>query len=180
MGDLQMIFVVESNSTCKSDWIYIKDTIEQFYQYDRAHVKLSVIYMDGKGKYSNKEKVIASQIKTYQNAVKNGASRRSIVIYCFDCDEYDTNQEDLVFLDKAEQYCAHHAYDFVWFCKDVEQVYLGKRVDKGKKKKEAEAFRCRRIIESISENRLSVAKYRIGSSNIMKVLDKYLERCTDT
>ena len=23
MGDLQMIFVVESNSTCKSDWIYI-------------------------------------------------------------------------------------------------------------------------------------------------------------
>lgn len=31
MGDLQMIFVVESNSTCKSDWIYIKDTIEQFY-----------------------------------------------------------------------------------------------------------------------------------------------------
>ena len=68
----------------------------------------------------------------------------------------------------------------MWFCKDVEQVYLGKRVDKGKKKKEAEAFRCRRIIESISENRLSVAKYRIGSSNIMKVLDKYLERCTDT
>ncbi len=56
MGDLQIIFVVESNSTCKSDWIYIKDTIEQFYQYDRAHVKLSVIYMDGKGKYSNKEK----------------------------------------------------------------------------------------------------------------------------
>ena len=49
-----------------------------------------------------------------------------------------------------------------------------------KKEKEAEAFRCRRIIESISENRLSVAKYRIGSSNIMKVLDKYLERCTDT
>ncbi len=48
--------------------------------------------MDGKGKYSNKEKVIASQIKTYQNAVKNGASRRSVVIYCFDCDEYDTNQ----------------------------------------------------------------------------------------
>ena len=48
MGDIQIIFVVESNSTCKSDWIYIKDTIEQFYQYDRAHVKLSVIYMDGK------------------------------------------------------------------------------------------------------------------------------------
>ena len=74
----------------------------------------------------------------------------------------------------------YHDYDFVWFCKDVEQVYLGKKVDKGKKKKEAEAFRCRRIIESISANQLSAEKYRIGTSNIMKVLDKYLERRTDT
>ena len=46
MGDLQMIFVVESNSTCKNLTGFIsKDTIEQFYQYDRAHVKLSVIYI---------------------------------------------------------------------------------------------------------------------------------------
>lgn len=31
--NLQLIFVVEANSKCKSDWIYIKETIEQFYQY---------------------------------------------------------------------------------------------------------------------------------------------------
>ena len=176
MGDLQMIFVVESNSTCKSDWIYIKDTIEQFYQYDRAHVKLSVIYMDGKGKYSNKEKVIASQIKTYQNAVKNGASRRSVVIYCFDCDEYDTNQEDLVFLDKAEQYCAHHAYDFVWFCKDIEQVYLGKKVDDSRKKQEATTFKEKGLIASVDERKLHTHEYRRNTSNIMNVIDKYLSR----
>ena len=62
---------------------------------------------------------------------------------------------------------------------DGASAYLSLKLGE-KKKKEAEAFRCRRIIESISENRLSVAKDRIGSSNIMKVLDKYLERCTDT
>ena len=34
---LQLIFAVETNSKCKSDWIYIKDTIEHFYKYDRSN-----------------------------------------------------------------------------------------------------------------------------------------------
>ncbi|MBP3700418.1 MAG: hypothetical protein J6I64_00870 [Lachnospiraceae bacterium] len=54
---LQLIFVVETNKKCKSDWIYIKDTIDCFYCYDQQ-VKLSVVYMDGKGKYKDKEKDI--------------------------------------------------------------------------------------------------------------------------
>ena len=33
---LQLIFVVETNKTCKSDWIYIKDTIDYFFEYDRT------------------------------------------------------------------------------------------------------------------------------------------------
>lgn len=44
----QLIFVVETNKKCNSDWIYIKDTIEHFYQYDRAHTKFSTVYMNGK------------------------------------------------------------------------------------------------------------------------------------
>ena len=58
---LQLIFVVETNKKCKSDWIYIKDTIDRFYQYDQAQVKFSPVYMDGKGKYKNKEKEIRSE-----------------------------------------------------------------------------------------------------------------------
>lgn len=33
---LQLIFVVETNKTCKSDWIYIKDTIDYFFEYDHS------------------------------------------------------------------------------------------------------------------------------------------------
>lgn len=40
---LQLIFVVETNKKCKSDWIYIKDTIDRFYQYDQAQVKFSPV-----------------------------------------------------------------------------------------------------------------------------------------
>ena len=29
---VQLIFVVETNKTCKSDWIYIKDTIDYFFE----------------------------------------------------------------------------------------------------------------------------------------------------
>ena len=41
---LQLIFVVETNKKCNSDWIYIKDTVEHFYEYDRTQVKLSPVY----------------------------------------------------------------------------------------------------------------------------------------
>ena len=29
---IQLIFVVETNKKCNSDWIYIKDTVEHFYE----------------------------------------------------------------------------------------------------------------------------------------------------
>lgn len=59
---LQLIFVVEAEPKCKSDWIYIKDTIERFYQYERTQVKFSPVYMDGKGNFKKKEKNILKLI----------------------------------------------------------------------------------------------------------------------
>ncbi len=172
--DLQLIFVVEANSKCKSDWFYIKDTIDRFYVYDQAHVRLTPVYMDGKGKYQKKEREISSLIKQYTNASKNNATRKSVVIYCFDCDNYDTKYEDRIFLDTAKKYCDSHGYEFVWFYEDIECVYLGRRVDKGQKKKEAESFRCRKGIENITIKKLLNVAYKANSSNLMVVLDKYL------
>ena len=62
---LQLVFVVETNKTCKSDWIYIKDTIKYFYEYDRTQIKFSPVYMDGKGNYRNKEKEVKQLINQY-------------------------------------------------------------------------------------------------------------------
>ena len=44
---LQLIFVVETNKKSKSDWIYVKDTVDYFYKYERTEVKFSPIYMEG-------------------------------------------------------------------------------------------------------------------------------------
>lgn len=116
---LQLIFAVEADPKCKSDWIYIKDTIEQFYRYERTQVK---------------------------------------------------------FLDNAQRYCKERNADFVWFCKDIEQVYTGNSVDKGRKKNEAVSFKVKKKIGELRAEKLTHVEYRNGVSNIMTVLDQYLER----
>lgn len=110
---------------------YIKSTIDYFYEYNRTGLKLSPVYMDGKGNYKQKEKEVKSLISQYSKASKGNKSK---VIYCFDCDEYDNKIEDLTFLKTVKKYCDDRGYDFIWFCKDVEQVYIGKRVDNSKKR----------------------------------------------
>lgn len=170
----QFIFVVETNKKCNSDWIYIKDTIEHFYTYERTRVKLSVVYMDGRGNYNNKkkEKEIKRLISQYKATSKNNQSK---VIYCFDCDEYDNNPDDSKFLEDAKKYCDDRCYEFVWFCKDVERVYIDKKVDDSQKKKEATTFKAKKLITKVDTKRLSVDSYRTNTSNIMNVLDRHQE-----
>ena len=52
---LQLIICVETNKKCNSDYIYIKSSIERFYSVDRGNIKLSPVYLDGKGNYSSKK-----------------------------------------------------------------------------------------------------------------------------
>lgn len=170
---LQLIFVVETNKKCKSDWIYIKDTIDRFFEYNQAQIKFSTVYMDGKGKYKSKEKEISSLINQYAAGNK---TNQSIVIFCFDCDDYDSKPEDAEFLANAKHYCTENGYDFIWFCKDIERVYLGKKVNDNQKKKEAATFKAKKLINVVDESKLAVNNYRANTSNIINVIGKYLSR----
>lgn len=171
---VQLIFAVETNKNCNSDWIYIKDTIEHFYLYERTQVKLSVVYLDGKGNYNTKkkEREVKKLISQYGAASKLNQSN---VIYCFDCDEYDRKSDDLQFLKNAKKYCDNNGYSFVWFCKDIEQVYTKRQVEDSEKKKIAAAFKEKKSIMKVDTNRLLADQYQIGASNIMKILDQYQE-----
>lgn len=166
---LQLIFVVETNNKCKSDWIYIKDTIEKFYQYNKAQVKFSTVYMNGKGNYKKREKDIKKLISQYSVTNKLNVSK---VIFCFDCDDYDTKDTDAVFLSEAFQYCKEKGYKFVWFCKDVECVYIGQSVANSEKTKKATMFKQRKLIDKIDERQLNAVSYQKGRSNILNVLSE--------
>ena len=147
---LQLIFVVETNKHSKSDWIYIKETVEHFYSYDRTQVKLSAVYMDGKGNYNSnkKEREIKALISQYQSTSKTNHTN---VIYCFDCDDYDNKIDD------------------------VEQVYIGKKVADSQKGKEAARFKTRKQISTVDSKKLLMEEYQSNTSNIMRVLDQYPE-----
>ena len=116
-------------------------------------------------------KKIEEKIKLYKAGSNNNVS---VVIYCFDCDEYFSKPADKTFLDTAEKYCIENSHRFVWFCKDVEDVYLGKRIPDTMKKKEAETFAKKKMIRSIDIKQLHAEKYCDKKSNLCNVLDEYL------
>lgn len=172
---LQLIICVETNKKCNSDYIYIKSSIEQFYSVDHGNVKLSPVYLDGKGNYSSKKilKNINELSKLYRVSSEHN---KSVVLCCFDCDEYDSKPEDMVFLDGAKSFCDQNGYQFVWFCKDIEQVYLGKSVSDNSKKNEANTFLRKKRIKDVKIDKLKATRYQNGKSNLCVVLDDYLTR----
>lgn len=167
---LQLIFVVEANKKSKTDWIYIKETIDRFYKYDEAHLKLSAVYMEGKNKYLVKEKEVNLLISQYSSTSTNNVTK---VIYCFDCDDYDSNPVDKEFLEKTQEFCKANNYEYVWFCKDIERVYLGKKVEDGRKNSEAAKFKANKLIDGVSQSRLNGKKISLNMSNILSVLDEF-------
>ena len=50
---LQLIICVETNKKCNSDFIYIRSTINRFYDVDNANIRITPVYLDGKGKYAS-------------------------------------------------------------------------------------------------------------------------------
>ena len=161
----QLIFCVETNKTNKSDEIYIKQTINKFFQLDQAHQKLSWVYMDGKGKYASNsvKKAIGDYIKKYK---VTSDSNESVVIYCFDCDDFDIKKQDEDFLNTVQSYCDENDYRFVWFCKDIEQVFLGKSIEKNKKGKEAASFAAKGMIDQINLEQLKKSSFQNRCSNL--------------
>ena len=169
---MQFIICVEADSASKSDYVYIKSALYYFYKVDNNKTKLSPIYMGGRENYSSNKikRRIASLVSQYK---VGSPQNESVVIYCFDCDQYTTDKADADFLDKAKRYCDERAYKFVWFCKEIESVFLGKQIADMLKKKEAERFALNRGVEKLNRANFSADKYKDKHSNLCKVLDEY-------
>ena len=74
------------------------------------------------------------------------------------------------------KFCNDNKYELIWFCKDIERVYLRKKVVKDENKKEAGKFKANKTIRNIDAKNLVASNYKDGTSNILNILDKYLER----
>lgn len=175
MKSIQLIFCVETNKKSDTDFKYLLSAVRQFYQIG-SHVRIDRVYMDGRGNYCVPK--VEKQIRTLVNQFQ--ASNRdnvSYAIYCFDCDKYDVKPEDRQFLSEASQYCAKDKFRrFVWFCRDIEDVFLGKQIDDKQKTREANHFQVRKMIQSFDFEKLTAKEYKPHYSNLCLVLDEFLER----
>ena len=179
----QILFCVESNNKARTDYQYIEETLKRFYKVDRK-IRYRAIYLGSKTKYNAKDKVreINKNIKTFikKNKVFSALIVMAIIIALVAIfapvlapySPYDTKK----LYDDIEIYCKKHGYEFVFFHKDVEDVYLGNSVkDKEKVSKVAE-FKRKKMIENVDEFMLRMDYHKRHCSNILKVLDKYWQR----
>lgn len=167
---LQMILCMETNKQAATDYIYIKDTINRFYVCDNK-IRITPIYMNSKTRYRDKE--VLKQIQKFSKEYRIGDSK---VIYCIDTDSYEKDANHAKELEELDRYCNANGHDMIWFCHEVEEVYIGKVIPDKQKVSEATNFRKKNSIHNISEEILSSITMKKGVSNILLVLDKYMRR----
>lgn len=162
---LQLIICIETNKKAKTDQFYIDKTIKDIYKLDN-NIKISYVYFDSKTKYNDRNTIKA--IKDNVNSNKGNNE----VLYCIDLDNYDTNTDDQNRNKTIDDYCKQHNYEFVWFCKTIEEVYVGKVTDSNKIK-EAKKYASH---GDVRKAKLNSNTYNLNTSNLLIVIDKYLDR----
>lgn len=167
---IQMILCMETNKKAATDYVYIKETINRFYICNNKY-RLSPIYMNSKSKYNSKD-----VIKEIKKLTKDYIIGETKVIYCIDTDSYEVDVNHAREFTEIDDYCTRNGYELIWFCHDVEEVYVGKKISDKQKVVEATDFRNKKKIESILEEKLSCIQKRKSVSNILCVLDKYMCR----
>ncbi len=165
-------FVVESQSSkYDSDYKYIKAFLNQYYNI-RTSVKLNPIHLHGKTNYNKKEKEINKMIKRYHKS--QNTDQESVVFFCLDVDNPDLNDNEKL-NKEIENYCKGKNYELIWFYRDVEEVFWGKRCKKEEKIDKANQFLIKNVILSYDISKLenNNVKKGISTSNLKIVVDKY-------
>ena len=160
------VFCVETNKQANTDWVYIKETLRRFYP--SYNVKYDRIYMGAKSKYRSKK--VLDEISSWKKVYKDDL----VVVYCIDTDRYELDATQKKEFDDISKFCDDKRYELVWFCHDIEEVYLGRSVNNNIKKDESIKFLKSKGIESISANRLCGDHMKAGFSNIMVALNRIM------
>ena len=167
----QVILCVETNKQAKTDAGYIDAVIKQHYCIN-SEIKLQYEYFSGKGKY--KAPSTLKNIKKDIEALKDESL--STVIYFIDTDKYDSNPEDQKLNTEIQNFCNQRGYHLVWFCRNIEEVFLHKMVEDSKKKEAVAKFKAENNLGKATEKTLSARSMGREKSNMLLVLNQVLEK----
>jgi len=163
----RLLFCVETTRQADTDYAYIKETIRHYYEETRR-IAYRAVYMESKTRYNSR--AVREQIK------RQSGLADTQVIYCIDTDDADVSQETKTLLDRIREYCDTNHYEFVFFCKDVEDVYCGNSVSDSRKIQAIKKFKSSKAIEKMKTESLERTQFRRHCSNILTILDQYLMR----
>lgn len=172
-----IIFVIETKSDKEnSDGVYLRQTVEHLYEYDRGNTIVKFVFMNGKGNY-NKSSVV-NKINSYiKDSKKIDNSIICSVLYVFDKDNSDTSHNDEKFNRSVVDFCSRNGYLLIWMNKNIEEAYWKQEVDHKQKVRMAGKFKTTNQISKADVATLSVPKAnRRYTSNVLLELDKVLVR----
>ena len=159
---VELIFVIETRSSNRSDWMYIKSALDFYYK--PGTYGISKIFAKCKTELIKQEKKIESAIKN--------TNRKPVVIVCAD---FDRDEE---INDRIIDYCNANNYNLVWMNIDVEDVFWREKIENKHKKSKAIAFQKKKdqlLPEVKGLDTTNPLKER-HTSNLLVVCDKYLKR----
>lgn len=161
-----IIICVESSKQAGFDDKYI-DSIVKYYYGDKDPIRY--VNMDGKGNFSKKN--------VKQNITEKSVGFKNVnVVYAIDLDYFEMNPNQNELNERIISYCKHLDYDLVWFLPNIEYVLTGNDVDKDKKRQMVTQFVRNNQIQWIDSSYLESTQFKKGYSNILLILDKYLQR----
>ena len=159
-----VLFCLESNQRAQTDWVYINATIRHYF--DISGFTIRPIFMNGKGNYDSPK--VLRQISAFPQR----DFEKVTVVYCVDTDRFETDNNEKQFLRSITSYCCDQGYKFVWFCHDIEEVYLNDSVSDKQKISSARRFASKEEIKLVDVKSLNHISYVPGTSNIMVILNE--------
>ena len=159
---IELIIIMETTSQNLSDWMYIKSTLDYFYE-PRTY-GISKIFAGSKSKLIQQDENIKSKIKNTE--------RTPIVILCADYDRDETLNKHII------DYCNKNSYQLIWMNLDIEDVYLGKQIKNSEKSIEAINFQRKKdnLLPKLSNLNCKSPLQTRHTSNILCIFDQFLKR----
>ena len=163
---MQLLLAVECSKESKSDEMYIKSFINKYF--DVGFNKLSFVYLNGKTNYKNIKNTINKKVREYSGS--------SHVIFCLDTDSNTPDNKALN--DDIVSFASTNNFDLVWFCKDIEDVFLNRKISKNVKSDTATSFYKKKDYSKIKVSSFSINKnwneLNPKNSNLYTIINKYL------
>lgn len=171
---MQIIICYESRSKPETDYIYIREFINQFYNEYFRKFKIDKVPLETKGNYNRVENKVKKLLNEYHHSNK---SAKQFVVFCLDT---DYGQEGATALNKKIiQYCKTNQYYLVRFHRDVEEAFLKRRVKDKEKTKVSTSFLKNRLILKFDPDQfktVDIESTHFGTSNLKGILDEIFSK----